>query len=641
MKRPSAVLFALSIILSGTPAFAQGSPGPTATPITTTIPDARDVPYPGTIKLTVDVSDIRQSIFRVREVIPITGTGPVTLLYPKWLPGSHGPNGPIDKLAGLTVAASGQSVEWRRDPVDVYAFHLQPPAGVTELEVTFQFLSPTARAQGRIVATPDMLDLQWNAVALYPAGYYVRQIQIEPTVVLPAGWKFASALDGAERKDDRITFKPTNFETLVDSPLAAGRHYRQVILDANSRSPVRLNIFADDREKLEIKPEKIAAYKNLVREADTLFGARHYDHYDFLLWLSDHLGRIGLEHHRSSENGARPNFFEGNLGVDLLPHEYTHSWNGKFRRGADLWTPDYRTPMRNSLLWVYEGQTQYWGQVLAARSGLLGKQQTLDALALTAATYEARIGRSWRPLIDTTYDPITLGRRSEAWRSWQRAEDYYSEGQLLWLDIDTLLRERSDGRKSLDDFAKAFFGIDDGVWTPKTYTFDDVVSALNAIVPNDWSSFLKTRLEGHGPAPLDGLKRGGYRLVYEEQPNDLQKEIESADKNADFSFSLGVTVTSSGELSAVQWDGPAFRAGLAVGDKLIAVQGRAYTPQLLRTAITEAKTDNAPIELLVNSDDRFRTIAIDYRGGLRFPRLQRIEGTPARLDAILKPRNPA
>jgi len=634
---------AFVIALLSTTALAQTPPPPQPVAIAQSVPDARDVPYPGTIKLHVDASDTRQAILRVRETIPVAGPGPLTLLYPEWLPGKHAPRGAIGKLAGLTITANGRTLEWKRDPVEVYAFHIDVPAGVAEITAEFQFVSPTASNQGRIVVTPEMLNLQWEQVALYPAGHFTRQIIVEPTVRLPDGWKFGVALDVARQSGAETTFTPTPFETLVDSPMFAGRYFRQVDLDPGGRSPVRLNMVADRPELLEAKPEQIAAHRKLVREADRLYGSRHFDRYDFLLAITDRLGGIGLEHHRSSENGVDPEYFTEWEKMapqrDLLPHEYTHSWNGKFRRGADSWTPDYRTPMRNSLLWVYEGQTQYWGYVLAARSGLLSKQDALDAFAMIAATYDTRAGRTWKPLIDTTNDPVTIARRPEPWRSWQRGEDYYSEGLLIWLDADSLIRERTGGKKSLDDFARGFFGGDDGVWTVKTYTFEDVVAALNAVTPYDWASFLKARVEQTGPAPLDGVTRGGYRLVYADTPSAYQKADDTNREATDLTYSLGVTLDKDADLTAVQWDSPAFKAGLRVSDRVVAVNGEAYKSDRLKDAVTATKTNRKPIELLIKSGDRYRTFAVPYYDGLRYPKLERVAGTPARLDAILAPRS--
>ena len=603
----------------------------------------QDVAFPGVIQLSIDATDLDRRIFRVRQTIPVAKAGPLTLLYPEWLPGAHSPRGPISSLAGLVIRANGQVIPWRRDPVDVFAFHLDAPAGASSLEVEFQFVSPTARDQGRIVVTPDMLNLQWNQVLLYPAGHFARRITVEPRVRLPRGWGFAAALDGAAREGDDVRFKPTDLETLIDSPMFAGRYFKQVDLDTKGRAPVRLNIVADSPELLDARPEQIAQHQALIVQADKLFGARHFDRYDFLLALSDRMGSIGLEHHRSSENGTTPRYFtEWSKGApyrDLLPHEYAHSWNGKFRRPADLWTQNYAVPMRDSLLWVYEGQTQYWGQVLAARSGLWSKQQALEALAMTAALYSERAGRTWRSVEDTTNDPIMNSRRPIPWVSWQRSEDYYSEGMLAWLDADTLIRERSGGKRSLDDFARAFFGLQDGSWTPVTYSFEDVVAALDKIEPNDWATFLRARLIDVAPKPpLGGFVRGGYRLVYTDKPTQFWIDNEARRRSADFSYSLGLTLGRDGAIEGVMWDSPAFKAGFAIGGKVLAVNGLAYDADGLKQAVTQAKTRREPIQLLVQTGDRFATTAVEYYGGLRYPRLERIDGVPDRLGAILEPR---
>ena len=350
------------------------------------------------------------------------------------------------------IHANGARVEWVRDPVDVFALHIDVPAGVTSLDVSFQFLSPGDIGEGRIVMTPEMLNLQWNTVILYPSGHFARQITVEPSVRLPESWQFATSLESSSNNNGLVAFKPTSVETLIDSPIFAGRYFKQLDLDPAGAVPVRLNIVADREELLEVKPEQLEAHRAAVKQAYKLYGSHHYDHYDFLLALSDRMGGIGLEHHQCSENGTVPAYFtewDKNADArDLLPHEYSHSWNGKFRRPADLWTPNFNVPMRDNLLWLYEGQTQYWGYVLAARSGLLTKQQALDAIAATAATYDHRVGREWRALQDTTNDPIIALRRAHPWRSWERSEDYYSEGMLMWLDADTLIREQS-GRRAL------------------------------------------------------------------------------------------------------------------------------------------------------------------------------------------------
>jgi predicted metalloprotease with PDZ domain len=603
----------------------------------------KDVRFPGTIRLTVDARDIDRRMFSVHETIPVTGGEPLVLLFPEWLPGNHSPTGRVDKLAGLMIRANGTRLEWRRDVVDVFAFHVDPPRGATSIDIDFQYTSAVETSEGRVMMTADMLNLQWNTVLLYPAGYFTRQIAIEPSVRLPDGWQFASALDTASNASGVTTFKTVPLETLVDSPMFAGRYFKRFDLDPNAAVPVRLNVVADRAELIDVKPEQLAAHRALVQQAYKLYGSHHYDHYDFLLALTDRMGGIGLEHHRSSEDGTVPGYFtawERNTDEhDLLPHEYTHSWNGKFRRPADLWTPNYNVPMRGSLLWVYEGQTEYWGYVLAARSGLLTKQQTLDALASIAATYQHRIGREWRALQDTTNDPIAALRRPLAWRSWERSEDYYFEGQLIWLDVDTMIRQQSGDRKSLDDFASSFFGVGDSSYVPVTYTFDDVVQALNAVQPYDWASFLRQRLESHGPAPLDGLPRGGYKLTYGDSPTDYFRNSELRRRVSDLMFSLGFVVSDDGRLTEILWDGPAFKDSLTLGTQIISVNGVAFSGDRLKDAIRGAQKTGVPIELNVKNGDRYRKVSFNYRDGLRYPRLERDASNPARLDQILAPRN--
>jgi predicted metalloprotease with PDZ domain len=569
----------------------------------------------------------------------VRGGEPLTLLYPQWLPGNHSPSGRVDKLAGLVVKANQTRLEWTRDTVDVFAFQVAVPAGVRSLDVAFQIVSPVAPNEGRVVMTPDMLSLEWIALALYPAGYFARQITVAASVRLPVGWQFATALETASADNGATTFKPVSFDTLADSPMIAGRYFKRFELDPNATVPVHLDVVADRPEQLDAKPEQIEAHRELVRQAYKLFASHHYDHYDFLFSLSSHMGGIGLEHHQSSEDGTVPDFFtawDRNADTrNLLPHEFTHSWNGKFRRPAELWTPNFNVPMRDSLLWVYEGQTQYWGYVLEARAGLVTKQQTLDALAITAAVYDHRIGREWRNLQDTTNDPIASMRRPMPWLSWERNEDYYSEGELLWLDVDTLIREQSHGQKSLDDFARAFFGVKNSSYVPVTYTFDDIVNALNDVQPYDWAKFLRDRLNGHGPgAPLDGITRGGYRLVYSDTPTDYFKAAETRRKINDFTYSLGFVVAGDGRLTEVTWEGLGYQSGLTVGTQIIAVDGAAFDPDRLKDAIKNAKTSGTAIELLVKDEDRYRTIRLDYHDGLRYPRLERDPSVPARLDDI-------
>jgi predicted metalloprotease with PDZ domain len=481
------VAAAAALLAPGAQAQVAASPLPDAPPARQ-VPAPQDVAYPGVITLDVDLTDIDHRVFDVLERLPVAAAGPLTLLYPRWLPGNHGPTGPIQSLAGLVISAAGAAgrrIEWQRDPLNMFAFHLDVPEGVRELELRFQFITPSTTEQGRRTVTADVLGLQWEKALLYPAGHYARRITMRPSIRLPAGWEFATAARVAARDGDRVRFEPLSLEQLVDSPLFAGRHARRFVLDPDPRAPVHLNVFADRATQLEATPTQVEAHRQLVREARQMFGARHYRRYDFLLALSDGFGGIGLEHHESSENGVDPGYFidwDASAPVrDLLPHEYVHSWNGKFRRPADLWTPGFDVAMRNSLLWVYEGLTEYWGTVLAARSGLWSESFTRDALAHYAATFDqARAGREWRNLQDTTHQPIMAYRAPLSFQSWQRSTDYYTEGVLLWLDVDTRLRELSRDRRSLDDFARAFFGMRDGELGPLTYRFDDVAGAMRS-----------------------------------------------------------------------------------------------------------------------------------------------------------------
>jgi predicted metalloprotease with PDZ domain len=638
-------LVVATLLASATPVVAQvpqGNSAPAAPlPFPNDIPAARDTPYPGTIKLDVDATNNQQGIFRVTETIPVARSGPMVLLYPEWLPGKHAARGEIEKLAGLVIRANGKVLPWRRDPVDVFAFHIDVPAGAKSIEAQFQFLSATQGNQGRIVATDTMISLQPNSVSLYPAGYYTRQIPIQMTVTYPAGWTAAGAVPAKAAKGAAgavYTYDKTNYEILVDSPILAGRYGRVIPLSDR----VNLNVFADDPKELAATPEQIAAHQRLVEQAVKTFGAQHYDHYEFLLSITDKLGGIGLEHHRSSENGVTPGYFtdwdSGPGRRNLLPHEFTHSWDGKFRRGADLWTPDFRTPMRDSLLWVYEGQTQFWGYVLQARSGLVSKQDTLDAYAAILGVYDLAPGRQWRPLIDTTNDPIISARQPKGWTSWQRSEDYYNEGLMVWMEVDAMLREKSGGTKSIDDFAKAFFGVRDGDWGELTYTFDDVAQALNGIVPYDWAGFLRKRLTETGqPAPTQGFAMNGYKLAYTEEPTKYFKSLEKS-RGTDVSYSIGMVVSKEGNVSTTIWNSPAFKAGVDVGTTIVAVNGETYSGDALKNAIVAAKGSQEPIHLTIQQGTKVRELAIDYHDGPRYPRLQKTGTGEGGLDKLLTPR---
>ncbi|MCC4594952.1 tetratricopeptide repeat protein [Xanthomonas campestris pv. phormiicola] len=601
----------------------------------------QDVPFAGTLKIDVDATDLAHRIFRVRTTIPAT-PGPMTLLYPQWIPGNHSPTGPIDKLAGLVIKANGQVLPWKRDQFDVYAFKVEVPQGASEIVAEFQFLSAQGDGQGRVMMTPELLNLQWNTTALYPAGPYARNIKAQASVTLPPGWSYATALETATRVGDTVTFKPIDFDDLVDSPMFAGKYYKRIALDAGGRAPVYLNVFADEAKSLEAKPEQIKAHAALVQQMDKLYGARHFDHYEFLLALTEKLGGIGLEHHRSSENSGPLNYFtEWDKSWDrrdLLPHEFNHSWNGKYRRGADLATPNFNVPMGDSLLWLYEGQTQFWGEVLSARSGLWTQNQARDALADVAATYQrGRPGLAWRALQDTTNDPTMSMRRPRAYRSYQMSEDYYSGGQMLWLETDAKLRELSGNKRSIDDFAKAFFGMHDGAWDVNPYTFDDIVATLDGVASYDWATFLRSRVDGHGSL-LGGIEASGWKLVYSDQPNEAIKTYEATKKGVGLTYSLGLSLDEKGRVQDVLWDGPAFDAGIIAGNSVVAVNGREYSADTIKEAITAAKGGTAPIELLVKRGNRYDTLRIAYHGGLQYPHLERIAGKPDRLSELYKAR---
>ena len=607
------------------------------------VPAPQDVPFQGTLKVSVDATDLAHRVFRVHEVVPAQ-PGPLTLLYPQWLPGNHSPSGPIDKMAGLVVTANGKTLAWKRDTLNVYAFHVDVPQGASSVEVEFQYLSAQNSREGRVVMTPEMLNLQWNANTLYPAGYYSRRIMTEASVKFPAGWQFGTALEVASHDGDTVNFKPIAYNDLVDSPIYAGKYFKRIDLDPGSKTPVHMDIVADAAKYLEITPAQLKVHQNLVQQMYKLYGAHHYDHYDFLFSLSDKMSGNGLEHHRSSEDGLGTDYFtewDKNAVVrDLLPHEFNHSWDGKYRRPADLWTPNFNVPMQDSLLWVYEGQTQFWGYVMAARSGLWNEEQARDMLAMVAATYDrGRPGlASWRSLQDTTNDPIIAQRAPLPYRNYQASEDYYSGGQMIWLDVDAKLRELGHDKHSIDDFAKAFFGMDNGSFVTNTYTFDDVVKTLNDIQPFDWAGYLRGRLDGHGPL-IGGIEAHGWKLVYNDQPSAAVKAAEMRRHAADFTYSLGVSVGKDGEIGDVLWDGPAFKAGISPGMTVVAVNGHDFNSDALKDAVTAAAADkNQPVELLVKNFDEYKTVRIDYHDGLKYPHLVRDTSQPDTLSTLLKAR---
>lgn len=619
---------------------AQNLSRPTAAPLPPAIPDARDVDYPGTIRLTVDASDTVRNLMRVTEVIPVaSGATELVLRLPEWHPGAHAPRGKPAQINSLFFTAGDQALVWRRDPVDVFAYRVTIPAGTAEVTAKFTYTTPFRTSEGRIVMTPAMLNLQWEKASLYPAGHYVRRITVQPTVKLPTGWQAATALDGQKVDGDTITWAATDYETLVDSPVLAGVNFKEVDLGHDTR----LAIVADEPGNLAIAPAQIAQHRKLVDELMALYGSRHFDHYTMLLSLSDTLGGIGLEHHRSSENSGPPDLFtqwdKNQDRAGTMPHEMSHSWDGKFRRPEGLWTPDYHTPMINDLLWVYEGQDQFWGIVLSARSGIMSKDVVLGQIARYAGSFTLLPGRAWRPVSDTTYDPIFGARLPKPFASLSRGEDYYTEGMLVWLEADQVIRAGTGGKRGLDDFAKAFFGINDGDWGVVTYTFDDVVAGLNGIYPYDWATFLHDRLYRPGqPAPIAGIEKAGYRLVWKDTPNPYDASRWARDPGVDLGDSAGFAVDKDGKVLSVRYGSAAFDAGIVNDAKIVAVGGKAYSAEALKTAIRTAKGGTAPIALTVQRGDRVSSVALQWNEGLRYPWIEPVAKGEQPLDRLLAPR---
>jgi predicted metalloprotease with PDZ domain len=650
MKKSASLALVCSATLASC-AFAQKQPQPQPEPVPMPPPIVQpaDKPYVGPIQLSVDVTNWVDRDEKVHEEIPVEpGAKEMILLYPQWIPGEHEPSGPISSLAGIVTSVDGKRVQWVRDRVNVFAFHVPLTMNAKTVSLDFDYLSPIKPSAGRIEFSNAIIDLKWNQVLMYPAGYFSRDIPFDTTLKLPEGWKYATALETASDQGNVVKFQETPLNTLVDSPLFGGLYYQRFDLSPASTDPVHLNVFADKPEDLKMTPEILQEHKNLALEADKLYASHHYKHYDFLLLMSDKVGGEGLEHHQSSEDGIGAdyltNWANGVSERDLLAHEYTHSWNGKFRRPGDLWTPNFNVPMRDDLLWVYEGMTEYWGNILSARAGMRTPEQTRDIFAETAANFEASKGRDWRPLVDTTNQPTVSERRPVSWVSYERPEDYYMEGMLIWLDADTKIRKLTNGKKSLDDFCKKFLGVYNGSFITDQYDLDDVVQDLNAVVPYNWKNFFETRVyDLHPEVPESGFTQGGYKLVYNDDPIEWMQKEAAAAGYANFSTSLGIAVGSrrggggSGMISNVWWGSPAFQAGLTPDTELVSVNGQAYTADLLKDAILQAEKDKKPIEIQFRRGDTYKTVSIPYYEGMRYPHLQRVDGTPDRFDDILAP----
>lgn len=604
-------------------------------------PTATDAPSPSPIHLEVDASDTDYAIFRVVEVIPLTPGAPVVLTLAKWLPAYHAPRGAIDFLAGFEFAVDGRPCPWARDPHDPFRLRVAVPDDATELHASFQGLTPTEPWQGRVVVSDDMLRLDWSAVCLYPCGTSVDRLVVRPSLRLPEDWTWATSLDAEAADGGRISFAPTDLRRLFDSPVMAGRHAHTEILDP----AVTLTVVADRPDQLPCDQAVLDAHRRLIAEADALFGSRPFSRYDFLMSLSEQTGSVGIEHRASSECGVRATYFSrwdvSTTEHDLLPHEYIHAWIGKYRVPKGNLQTDFSS-MTDELMWVYEGLTQFYGHVLAARSGLISAAQTREAFALIFTTYDSRPGRRWRPLADTEMDPIFSGRQPQPWTSWQRSEDYYSEGLLIWLEIDAMIREGTGGKSSLDDFCRAFFAPPASAGTDPpavAYSRTDIIAGLASLLPHDWAEHLASRVDRPAPrAPYRGISLGGYELAWQTFPSDWLSHDHQHYQYFDFTYSLGMKVGIGAKIIDATWEGPAFRAGLVRGVEILAVAGKAYSTAALQNAIDLAQATGQAIELTVRRFDRIKVVRIECSCGQRYPTLEPSGAGPRHLDALLAPR---
>jgi predicted metalloprotease with PDZ domain len=592
-------------------------------------------------RLDVDATDAPRRLLHIHMTMPAK-PGPMTLLYPEWIPGEHGPTGPIANLVGLKIKGGSQAIPWRRDSVNMYAFHIDVPAGVSTLDITFDFI-PAPESEGFTSGgstTSELAVLNFNQLLLYPQGATADDLQYQTTLKVPNGWRYGTALPIQKETGNEIQFQPSSLTTLIDSPVSTGAHYRTIDLGSDGGIPHYLHIAADSDRALDVPPEVVTQYKSLVTEAGRLFGSRHFRGYHFLYTLSDHVAHFGLEHHESSDDRFSERALidpdQRKLAGSLLPHEFVHSWNGKYRRPAGLTSNGkdggFDTPMKGDLLWVYEGLTNYLGEVLAARSGIWTPDDYREYMAYAAAALDRQYGRTWRPLEDTATFAQVLYEAGGDYNDYRRSVDYYPEGSLIWLEADVLIRQLSQGAKSLDDFCKSFHGGPGGAPAMKTYRFEDVVAGLNAVQPYDWAGFLNQRLKSTAAhAPLGGIERGGWKLVFDDKRSEYQKTAEGEFKGADFTYSIGLKVKEDGTIADVAMSGPARKAGVAPATKLIAVNNRQFSTTVLRDAIAAGK----PIDLMTKTGEYFATHHVDYTGGEKYPHLVRGDG-PDVLAEILK-----
>jgi predicted metalloprotease with PDZ domain len=595
------------------------------------------------ITIRVDAVDAPAHLLRAHLSIPATA-GPMSLFYPKWIPGEHGPTGPIVGLSGLRFSANGAPVTWTRDPVEMYEFHVDVPAGASTLEVDLDYLLPppgTSFTAGAS-ASPRLAVLSWNTVLLYPKTSHSDALQYEPTLRIPANWKYATGLETRSNTSNEIRFETVSLTTLIDSPVQMAANLKSIDIPNGTGLRHTIDLASENAFALETPADFATRYSRLVDETTALFGANHYRHYDWLFTLSNQVEHFGLEHHQSSDDRTSEDAItdeEARKWVStLLAHEFVHSWNGKYRRPAGLATPSYEKPMTGELLWVYEGLTTYLGELLPYRSGLLTAEEYRDQVAANAAQMTEHVGRTWRPLIDTAVAAQVLYGSGGAGQAWRRSVDFYPEGSLIWLDVDMTIRQLSAGKRSLDDFCRAFYGGSSGRPELRTYTFDDLVNALNAVAPNDWRSFLNQRLNSMSATPpLGGIETAGWRLIYNDQPNLAIQYGEHANKSLDLDDSLGFTVKENGSITDVIPNSPAAQAGIVSGSRLIAVNGRRFAKDALRDAVKASAKATNPLEMIVESGEFYTTARIAYSGGIRYPHLERVSGKPDLLETLGKP----
>jgi predicted metalloprotease with PDZ domain len=639
--RPSTLRVLVTAVIAVATTYGAGSAGQTPAAVSSR----------SSITLDVDASDAPLKILHARMSMPAKA-GLMSLFYPKWIPGEHMASGPIANLTGLHIFADGRELEWRRDLLESNAFAFTVPADAKTLSANYDYVVPyTGGAFGTLPSTNAKIAvINWYTVGLYPAGESPSSITVTPTLRAPAGWKHGGSLDVASIDGDTVRYAPTSLEMLNDHPVLLGQHLRSITLWPAS-SPVGEHVIdavADSEWALQFPPSRIEIYKRIVLEERAVFGgAGHYRKYHWLLTLSDNLGAFGVEHHECADDRVAENTFVDDDAAKrsslLLPHEFFHSWNGKARRPAGLVNGGYEQPMKDDLLWVYEGLTNYYGELLAARAGLISSEEWLDEVAADALSVSAP-GRDWRPLQDTADSAPFLYTAGGGWIGWRRQTagglpSFYNEGTLIWLEADVTIRKLTNGRKTLDDFCALFHGQNDNgtIWV-KPYDADEVYRTLNQVAAFDWKGFFETRLRSKGARlPLGGVEAGGYRLVYNAQPN-MFTDPWALDGSLNGYGSLGIHVMADGTVDDAWPGAAAYAAGISTGMKIIAVNGRRFSVDGLKRALAGSMDAKAPMEFIVDNAGYFKTVSVDYHGGLRYPHLERVAGAPDLLTTIAAPR---